>query len=264
MDLLLIARKLWRYKLATLPIIALTIAGAYYVLVVKEPLYEAQSSYLLVNPPSPPTAEQIAANPALGRIHSDNPYTRYPDQAVVIDVLTRTMNSESERRMLVKAGADRGYMVGSGAQFGSQSPIVQITGTGSTPAIALQTAKVVGHAVEGELDRMQDVEKVDPGYRITTLPVEVPEDAQLRASGKLRMLVAVLALGTIMLFVVVSVFDALATLISQRRGPLPEPDWDPEDLALLDPDLDLYRDPAAGTNGHWHPSPSSPTSEHPA
>jgi hypothetical protein len=262
MDLLFIARKIWRYKLVTLPIVALMIAGSWYVLFVKEPLYEAQSSYLLVNPPSPPTAEQIARNPALGRIDSDNPYTRYPDQAVVIDVLTRSLNSQSARKALVKAGADERYIVGSGAQFGSASPIVQISGTGSTPAIAMRTAEVVGHAVVGELDRMQDVEKVDPGYRITTLQVEVPENAQLRASGQLRMLVAVLALGTIMLFVVVSFFDALATLISQRRGPLPEPVWGPEDLALLDPDQDL--EAPARSNGHWHPSPSNPTFERPA
>ena len=262
MDLLLIARKLWRYKLVTLPIIALTIVGSWYVLAVKEPLYEAQSSYLLINPPSPPTAEQIASNPALGRIDSDNPYTRYPDQAVVIDVLTRSLNSESARKTLVKAGADHRYMVGSGAQFGSASPIVQITGTGSTPAIAMRTANVVGHGVIGELERMQRAEGVDPRYRITTLQVEVPENATLRASGQLRMLVAVLALGTLMLFVVVSVFDALATLISQRRGPLPEPVWGPEDLAVLDQDHDPEQ--PARSNGHWHPSPSSPTFDRPA
>ena len=35
MDLLLIARKIWRYRIATLPVIALTLLGAIYVVVLK-------------------------------------------------------------------------------------------------------------------------------------------------------------------------------------------------------------------------------------
>ena len=107
MDLLLIARKLWRYKLVTLPIIALTFAGAVYVVAVKKPLYETDASYLLINPPSPPTADQIAKDPALGKIRTDNPYTRFSDSGVIIDVLNRSMNSEAAHATLEKAGAAR-------------------------------------------------------------------------------------------------------------------------------------------------------------
>ena len=58
MDLLLIARKIWRYKLATLPVIFLTLCGAVYAVALKDPVYEVKSSYLLINPPAPPTAEE--------------------------------------------------------------------------------------------------------------------------------------------------------------------------------------------------------------
>ena len=57
MNLLSIARKIWRYKLATLPVVLLTLFGAAYVVAVKEPVYEASSSYVLINPPTPPTPE---------------------------------------------------------------------------------------------------------------------------------------------------------------------------------------------------------------
>ena len=97
MDLLHIARKLWRYKLVTVPIIMMMVAASAYVLIVKQPLYEASSSYLLINPPAPPTPDEVARNPALGKIRADNPYTRFADQAVVIDVLTRTMNGAAAR-----------------------------------------------------------------------------------------------------------------------------------------------------------------------
>jgi capsular polysaccharide biosynthesis protein len=216
MDLLSIARKMWRHKLATVPVIVLTICGVAYVLAVKAPLYEASSSYVLINPPAAPTADEIARNPALGRIKADNPYTRFTDQSVVIDVLARTAESDAARKALVRAGADPRYMVTSGATFGSSSPIVQITGTGPSPQAAIGTATVVGRAVTNELDRIQKVREVDPEYRITTLQIDAPDDAKLQSSGKLRMLIGVLGLGVIMLFVIVSVTDALDKLRVER------------------------------------------------
>ena len=63
---------------------------------------------------------------------------------------------------------------------------------------------------------MQQAEGVDSRYRIKTQQVDVPDGAQLRASGQLRMLVAVLALGAILLFVAVSVADALTNLRTER------------------------------------------------
>ena len=133
MDLLLIVRKIWRHKLLTVPVILLTLAGAVYVVAVKEPLYEASSSYLLISPRAAPTAEEIARNPALAKVHADNPYTRFADQSVVVDVLERSMSTESARRTLMRAGADPRYTVGSGVEFGSSVPIMQINGPGSDP-----------------------------------------------------------------------------------------------------------------------------------
>ena len=260
MDLFNIARKVWRYKLITLPVIVLTIFGAAYVMAVKKPLYEATSSYLLINPPAPPTAEEVARNPALGRIRTDNPFTRFADQGVVIDVLARTM---STRRGAADAGPGRrGPRVPGrgGCEFGTTSPIVQITGTGTSPDAAMRTAEVVSHAVVGELDRMQKEQEVDPRYRITARHVEGPDGAQLQASGQLRMLIAVLALGTIALFVVVSITEGLSSLQRERRiqYALPSEEW-----AILDHEPDLA--PTARTNGNGNKSGTgSPTSEHTA
>jgi hypothetical protein len=218
MDLLLIFRKLWRYKLATAPVIALTIVGVAYVVAVRSPVYEATGSYILINPPAPPSSEQIARNPELGRINFDNPYTRFSDPTVIIDVLSRTMASKSARKELALAGAAPNWTVASAAHFGLTSPIVQISALAPSPEAATRTAKVVGHAVVGELDRMQKVEDVDERYRIKAMAVDVPDTAQLRASGQLRSLVGIVGFGAVMLFVVVSVFDALAKLQVERRA----------------------------------------------
>jgi capsular polysaccharide biosynthesis protein len=216
MDLLSIARKFWRYKLLTLPVVLLTLFGAAYVVAVKEPVYEASSSYVLINPPEPPTPEEIARNPALGRVNADNPYARFSDQTVVVEVLASGMGSQSAQRALLKAGADPRYKVEPVSAFGYSSPIVKIMAQGASPAEAVASAKLVGSAVTRELQQIQQAEGVDPQYRIKTHQVDPPDGAELRASGQLRMLIGVLALGTVLLFVVVSLADALTTLRRER------------------------------------------------
>ena len=241
MDLLSIARKIWRYKLLTLPVVLLTLCGAVYVVAIKQPVYEASSSYILINPPSPPTAEQIDRNPELGRIRSDNPYTRFGDQSVVANVLARTVSKDQARRALVRAGADERYVVEPSAEFGLTAPIVQITGVGASADAAMGTARIVSKAVRQELDRMQRAHGVDARYWITTQALESPYRAELQASGLLRSLVAVFALGVILLFVVVSVVEAFSTRRVARR-PLAGAGADPLGNGLLE---GLHRDPNA-------------------
>jgi hypothetical protein len=260
MDLLSIARKVWRYKLVTLPVVLLTLCLAVYVVAVKDPVYEASSSFILINPPEPPTPEDIARDPSLGRINADNPYTRFSDQSVMIEVLASTMSSESAQRELLKAGADPRYKVAPTSAFGYSSPIVKVTAQGTAPGVAVGSARLVGKALIRELDGMQQAEGVDPGYRIKAQQVESPDRAQLKASGQLRMLVGVLVFGAVLLFVVVSAADALSTLRAERMGRTAPPAaaggaaWPPrddraEDLGALDPeDWPEFDDEPAGSD----------------
>jgi hypothetical protein len=215
MSLLLIVRKLWKYRFFTLPIFALVIAGSVYVLAIKAPTYESDATYLLVNPPTPPTDGQIAANPALGRIDSDNPYLRFSNLTVVVQVLVTRLSSEEGRKALVNQGADPNYTVESSPEFGFSAPLIRITGTGTTPAAAVHTANLVGEAMTEELDRMQAIRGVDKLYRINAEVVVGAHDATLKASGQLRALIAVFALGTILMFIAVSVLEAVGALRMQ-------------------------------------------------
>jgi hypothetical protein len=254
MDLLSIVRKVWRYKLVTVPVVLLTLCLAMYVVAVKDPVYEASSSFILINPPAPPTPEDIARDPSLGRINSDNPYTRFSDQSVMIEVLASTMSSGSAQRELLKAGADPRYKVAPTSAFGYSSPIVKVTAQGPTPEVAVGSARLVGKALTHELEGMQQAEGVDPHYRIKAQEVESPDRAQLKASGQLRMVVGVLVLGAILLFVAVSVADALTTLRAERMartrpagtaaggGRWPAPDDRAEGLAELDEDWPEFDD----------------------
>jgi hypothetical protein len=215
MSLLLIAKKIWQYKFATLPVIGFVLIGAFYVVAVKEPVYEVSSTYILVNPPEPPTEDQIARNPKLA-IGSDNPYTRYSDQSVMVQVLTSRLSSDAAKRQLVSRGADPNYEAEPSAEFGFTAPLVQVTGTGPSPASATRTAEVVGNALTRELERMQQARGVAPKYSIDAQQVVTPRGAKLKASGQLRSLVAVFALGVILLFIVVSVLDAVGALRGER------------------------------------------------
>jgi hypothetical protein len=218
MNLLSIARKIWRYKLLTVPVVLLTFCGAVYVIAVKPPVYEASSSYILINPPEPPTPEDVARDPSLARINADNPYTRFSDQSVIVEVLASSMANESTTRALLNAGADPRYKVERASQFGYSSPILKITAQGSSPVVAVKSAKLVGSAVTRQLAQMQQAEGVDPTYRIKAHKVETPAGAQLRASGQLRSLVGVLGLGAVLLFLVVSLGDAVTMLRMERGG----------------------------------------------
>lgn len=247
MSLLLILRKIWKFKLVTFPILALVLIGSYYVVAVTPPTYETSATYILVNPGPPPTETEIARNPALGRINWDNPYTRFSDQAVLAQLLSSRLSNEGTRSSLVKQGADPGYTAAPSAEFGFSAPIIEITGTGTTPEAALKTTALVDRALTRELDRMQEVRNVDKRYRITTEAVATPGVPMLKASGKLRRLVAVLVLGAILLFVAISVLEALGALRAEwgqgrayygptGAGDARDPRSSPHDVSYLDPD----------------------------
>jgi hypothetical protein len=217
MDLLLIVTRIWRHKFITVPVILLTLVGAGYVASIKKPVYKVSASYLLVNPPAPPTSQQIAADPKLAHVHADNPYTRFGNQPVMIDVLSRTVSTPAARQKLLTQGADPSYAVESATTFGFATPVLQITAAGTTPQLASRTATLVSQAVLAELDRLQEKAQVDAPYRITAQLLEPPTAPFPQASGKVRSLVAVLAVGVIALFSLISVADALGAIRQQRR-----------------------------------------------
>jgi hypothetical protein len=217
MDLLLIVRKIWRYRLVTLPVLALTLFGVFYVVAVKAPEYQVSSSYVLINPPSPPTADDIARNPKLGRINPNNPYTRFSDQSVIVSLLSSSLSNESARRELASAGADPRYTVAPDLQLGYSSLVIEVTGVGSTPQAAVHTAEVVGAALTRQLERIQVSQGVDPLYMIRTQQVVAPDSPTLQVSSTLRPLVGVFAIGAILLLLAVSGADAVDALRTERN-----------------------------------------------
>jgi hypothetical protein len=217
-DLLTIWKSLWRNRWVALPMVLLTLAGAVWVVAMRTPVYESSASLLLLQPPAAPTAGQIEKHPELGRLNSDNPYTRVYDPAILIEVVGDIVQSGPARQRLAAQGADPRYLVANRIRYGFSSPLVQITGTADTPERASVTTRLVTAAFERQLRQLQASERVSPRFFVTVRRVDDPGGATLRAADKMRALVGVLGLGVIGLFGVISVADAVGKLRAGRRA----------------------------------------------
>jgi hypothetical protein len=249
MDLLSVFRTFRRHWLAALPVLLLTVACLVYVVAVRPTDYEATASVALLTPPSPPkqdSGEDVLVTEA-GKTSS--PLNRFYDQTVVVNIVSQAISTDTARDALVEQGADSRYEVGPGAS----GPIADIVAIAPTPEQAIESARLVAEAYTTELQRIQADQGVDPAYMITTLPVESPENAKPKVSSMLRLAIAVVGLGVIATFFVVSLAEA-RTQLRRERGkggakedaaaePPDEPEAQPELEEPVDAPAEAERTP---------------------
>jgi hypothetical protein len=248
MDLLSISRAVWRHKLATVPVLLIMLVGMAYVLVGKKPVYEAKSSYILLPPPTAPPTTAPLRHPARKGASPNNPFTGYGNLSVVVDILSQTMTSPAEGQVLANQGVTGPYTVASlPSMFGNNgaAPIIQVAAQGPSPLAARASATLVGREVQSQLANIQAAQGTSKQYWIGSLELTHPDRAQQQASSKLRNLIAVIAVGVILLFVVVSVMNAreerkrdrqAAKAVLEEGGAL-GPDHMSAELALDGPGL---------------------------
>ena len=185
MNLFAIGESLWRHKRATIPVILLTVIGMFYAIAIRPPTYEASASILLTNPPAPPTAAQIAADPSLAHVNADNPFVDLGNLVFVADALIEVVTSPAAQQALVQAGASRQYQVALDVSAESP-PAIDVTGVASNAQAAIQSAQLVAKAVSQDLYRMQAGKHVDTKYMISSTEYVQPTSATTSSSGKLR------------------------------------------------------------------------------
>ncbi|MFN0088935.1 MAG: Wzz/FepE/Etk N-terminal domain-containing protein [Acidimicrobiales bacterium] len=221
MDLLSILRTLWRHKLVTAPVLLLTLAGGVYALAFQPADYEASTSLVLISPPPPPTEKQIREDPSLANVETENPYARFYDQSIVVEIVARSLDSNASRSALVARGADNRFTVTRAGQYGGSGPVAEITALAASAPRAAATAQLVSDAFQDELRKLQAAEGVDERYMIRALLLTAPEDARLKVSSKLRSAVGVVGLGAFTLLVAISIAEAISTGRRERRTPEP-------------------------------------------
>jgi capsular polysaccharide biosynthesis protein len=214
MDLFTIAATLWRHKFVTIPIIVITLIGAAYIIVVKPPTYTSNAEVLLVNPPPPPTTAQIAADPALGKVNTNNPYLAYGTLVQVADIVIDVANSPTAGQALQGEGVSSKFTVALENSF-QNPPVIQVSGTGTSSAMAVNTATLVTAEVIDALHQIQVAQKVNPAYMITSEEFVKPTVATTSSSSKLRTLIGFAAGGLILMLIAVSIAQSL----EKRRKP---------------------------------------------
>jgi len=208
MDLFTIVATIWRHKIATIPVILITLIGAAYIIVLKPPTYTSNAEILLVYPPSPPTAAQIAADPALSKINSNNPYLTYGNMVLVADVVIDVANSPTAGQTLQNEGVTTKYAVALENSF-QNPPVIQVSGTGDSSAVAIQAATLVTAQVLDGLREIQAEQNVNPTYMITGEEFVKPTVATTSSSSKLRTLIGFAALGLVLMLIAVSIAQTL-------------------------------------------------------
>jgi capsular polysaccharide biosynthesis protein len=217
MDLFTIAATMWRHKIATIPIIVIILIGAAYIMVVKPPTYTSNAEVLLVSPPAGPTTAQIAADPALGKVDTNNPYLAYGSLVQVADVVIEVANSPTVATTLQSEGVTSKFTVALDNSF-QNPPIIQVSGTGSNSAVATNTATLVTAEVIDALHQIQVAQKVNPAYMITAQEYVKPTLATKSSSSKLRLLIGFVALGLILMLIAVSIAQSLERRRNARNA----------------------------------------------
>ena len=209
MNLFAIAGSFRRHKWATIPVIVLTAIAVMYIIALKPPTYAAKAYVLLENPPN---VGQIHVDPKLPPINSNNPLASLENLAQVADVLSEVVTSPAETQQLEQEGASQGYQLTPDSSLGTP-PAIDITGAGSSPQAAIQSAQLVANAVMQELNQLQVAQHVNKMYMITSIEYVKPTKATASSKSKIRSAVIVLAIGLIVLLVTVSVSQSA----QQRR-----------------------------------------------
>jgi len=210
MDVLSLLRLLARHWRVTAPAALLTLVGLVAVFKVSAPTYNATGSILLVNPREAPQLEEDPAAQAASDV-GQNPLTRYGDIAIVTDILTRIMNSDSKREELAKHGVG-GYSIVTSAF--ERDPVFEVTGDGPDAETAMRSTDIVLKEAGTVLADLQVSQGADPEYLISSAPLEAPSTATALYGSTMRAAIAMLAvgvLGTLGLAV-------LAEIVGQRRA----------------------------------------------
>ncbi|MGY1694440.1 hypothetical protein ACI780_05935 [Geodermatophilus sp. SYSU D00814] len=216
MDLFAILRSIRRHWVITGLVVVLTAAACAWLVLVMPRDYEANASYVLVNPAPPPTDAQIERDPSLAGVNRNNPYLRFANEGTVGQVLSARMSGGTVRDALVGQGADAGYTIGPSPTSGQ---IVDIVGTGTSAAEAERTLALVSERMEAELAALQQVYGADPSALITPLPVAEPTGGHVVVSGTIRSLVGVVGAGVILLFAAISIAEGREALRREERRP---------------------------------------------
>lgn len=201
MDTLSLLGSLWRHRVITTLVVLITAGCGAGLLVTYPPPLSGTASYLLVEPPEPPTDAELKADATLAEADTDNPYLRYGDPSVIVDVVTRQIETTDTQRALEAGGGSPDFEVQPSNRYGTNSPIIEITSTGASEAVVVASLNQLGQDLDATLASVQADDGIDDRYVFTLRRIKFPDELDRQLSSTLRMLVGVSVLGLLLLFV---------------------------------------------------------------
>jgi len=184
---------LWRQKLIVIPVALISILACVAVLFVSPTTYRASGAVVLLNPPALP--EVTEENPTIPP-EFQNPYSRFGDLSVMVDILVRVLETEQMGKSLKAAGLDGTFEIAANRDF-YRGPIVDVAAEGPSAEAAIRDANLVIAEIGTQLRVLQEQQGTAESYFIQVETIVVPDKATTVFSGTLRSMIIVAGLGVV-------------------------------------------------------------------
>ena len=206
MNISSLLRVLWRRRLVVIPMAVLSFGLCVGAVIVAPPTYRSSASVVLLNPPALPAT--TALSPQIPTA-AQNPYVRFGDLSVMVDVLVRVVDSEPVKKSMKAAGLDGTFQVAANRDF-YRGPIIDVSAESRTATKAVEGANIVIAELQKQLKTLQEQTGTEPGYFIKAQGVVPAGRATTVFSPTLRLLLLVAGVGIIL--------TVGAGLLSDARG----------------------------------------------
>jgi hypothetical protein len=135
-----------------------------------------------------------------------------------VGVVSARLSNEATRQAFQAGGLDPDYEVAGAMTYGAARPEVEITAFGSSPDQTVETRTALVEGVQRHLRAVQKEEGVASYYMVRGLAVEPIREPQELTSRALRSLLAVGAIGAIVLFAAISLLTAWDQIRAERTA----------------------------------------------
>jgi len=205
---------LWRRWYLVLPMLLLTLAGAYGVYTTVGERYRAQGSIVLVTPPTP--ADALTEQGQRPTPCAQNPFCGSGSLSNLGNVVARAMADDDVADRIARRHPDAEYSVVLSPD--DRSPIIEMTATATGAVETIATLRTVEREVQRELERRQTAVGVPPQALITSATVTEARSASVQAGGKIRATLIALGLGIVATVGVAHLAEGVSRTRARRRA----------------------------------------------
>jgi hypothetical protein len=218
LDLLTLVRLIRRNIVAAFLACVLAFALVSYAVVTAPAVFLSSGSMVLFSPPPPPEPVVVEADEAVPTttVATDNPYARFNDLSVVVDIVKRVLLSREVDQRLRAAGVIGTYTVAANIDF-YRGPIIDIASEAPTPEASRRSTELVMAELAVALDDLQSKQGTDEQYRIVAQSVVPPNPGTRVLSSTVRRGMAATVLATGMFVGILILSDSVKRSRNSRR-----------------------------------------------